>query len=207
MKDYSKKKYFMWYEVKSLSKSGFSKSQISRELSLDRGTVRRYLRMTEAVFLSSNAYRRSISSKISPYEDFIKDLLTEYRYLSSSQIHDRLRENFTDFPVVHRNTVHNYVYKLRITHHLPKQEESPCRACQKIPESPFGEYAQADFGEKWVYTDQKRSVKVYFFAIVMSRSRHKYIYYQRTPFTSAAAIYAHELAFEFFGGIPKKNTI
>ena len=38
----------------------------------------------------------------------------------------------------------------------------------------------------------------------MSRSRHKYIYYQRTPFTSAAAIYAHELAFEFFGGIPKK---
>ena len=115
MKDYSKKKYFMWYEVKSLSKSGFSKSQISRELSLDRGTVRRYLRMTEAVFLSSNAYRRSISSKISPYEDFIKDLLTEYSYLSSSQIHDRLRENFTDFPVVHRNTVHNYVYKLRIT--------------------------------------------------------------------------------------------
>ncbi len=38
----------------------------------------------------------------------------------------------------------------------------------------------------------------------LSRSRYKFVYFSRTPFTTALAVYAHELAFAFFSGIPEK---
>ena len=47
-----------------------------------------------------------------------------------------------------------------------------------------------------------KKVKVYFFAMVLSRSRQKFAYYQSKPFTSETAIYAHQLSFEYFQGIP-----
>ncbi len=104
-------------------------------------------------------------------------------------------------PSVHRNTVHNYVSKVREEYNIPKHKT--VRSCVKLLESDYGDYAQVDFGERWMYDDNKRSVKVYFFVMVLCASRYKYVYYQRTPFTSLSAIYAHELAFLYFGGIPK----
>ncbi len=47
-------------------------------------------------------------------------------------------------------------------------------------------------------------VKVYFMAMVLSRSRHKHIYFTDKPFTSDCAIKAHRLAFEYFQGVPEK---
>lgn len=38
----------------------------------------------------------------------------------------------------------------------------------------------------------------------MSRSRQKFVYFSSTPFTSALAVYAHELAFAYFKGKPRK---
>ena len=40
--------------------------------------------------------------------------------------------------------------------------------------------------------------------MVLSRSRQKFAYYQSKPFTSETAIYAHQLSFEYFQGIPKE---
>ena len=48
------------------------------------------------------------------------------------------------------------------------------------------------------------STKVYFFAIVLTRSRYKFIHFSRRPFDTELAIYAHELAFQYFGGRPEK---
>ena len=64
MKKYSQKKYIMWYEVTKLKRLGLNKSQISRILCLDRGTVRKYLRMNESEFLSSTSYIRHVNSKL-----------------------------------------------------------------------------------------------------------------------------------------------
>ncbi len=38
----------------------------------------------------------------------------------------------------------------------------------------------------------------------MSRSKQKFVYFSCTPFTSALAVYAHELAFAYFGGKPRR---
>ena len=45
-------------------------------------------------------------------------------------------------------------------------------------------------------------VKVFFFTIVLSRSRFKYVWFTDRYFTSELAIEAHEKAFEYIGGIP-----
>lgn len=47
-------------------------------------------------------------------------------------------------------------------------------------------------------------MKVYFFAMVLQRSRYKFIYLQNVPFTAKTTVYAHHLAFRYFGGMPMK---
>ena len=44
---------------------------------------------------------------------------------------------------------------------------------------------------------------VYFMAMLLCNSRHKFIYFQDKPFTSESAVTAHEKSFEYFKGIPK----
>jgi hypothetical protein len=44
--------------------------------------------------------------------------------------------------------------------------------------------------------------KVYFFAMVLSRSRFKFVCFNEQPFTTETAIAAHEAAFAFIGGYP-----
>jgi len=49
-----------------------------------------------------------------------------------------------------------------------------------------------------------RHLKVYFFVMVLSRSRYKFVYFSQQPFTTASTVYAHELAFAYYGGKPKR---
>ncbi len=198
----SEKKHIMWYKVNNLKEIGLNNSQISRNLSIHRQTVSRYLSMSEEEFKRSGIYSRTYTSILDGYRDSILSHLEFCSDLSASQIHDLLRESDANFPLVHDNTILNYVTRLRQEYNIPKKE-SKVREFSKQPESEFGKYAQVDFGEKWVYTLSKRSVKLYFFAIVLCRSRYKYIYIQGKPFTTKTAIYAHEKAFEYFGGIPQ----
>ena len=100
-------------------------------------------------------------------------------------------------------TIFNYVVHLRAKHRIPKFDKPP-RPYEKQPELPFGEYAQVDFGEYWMKRTDGRHLKVYFFVMVLSRSRYKFVHFSPTPFNTANTVYAHELAFEYYGGRPKK---
>ena len=73
-----------------------------------------------------------------------------------------------------------------------------------MEELPWGKQAQVDFGEYNMRDGQGKRVKVYFFTMVLSRSRCKYVFHSLTPFTSALTVYAHIKAFEYFGGIPSE---
>ena len=74
----------------------------------------------------------------------------------------------------------------------------------KIPDTLYGKEAQVDWGEKNMTTRSGHWKKVYFFVMILSRSRHKFVCFQDIPFTSASTVYAHHLAFEFFGGVPER---
>lgn len=198
------RKLVMWYKCKELFEKGLTKAQIARELGLSRRTVRRYLSMTLEQFQSSTTYKRVYAHKLDPYEWFVRRSLELHADLSASQINDWLRERYPDFPPVNEKTVFNFVSFIRSKYHIPKPGQSRVRAYHKVEETAYGEYAQVDFGEMWMTYEDGRRIKVYFFVMVMCRSRKKYVFFSRTPFTAELAVYAHEKAFEYFGGKPKK---
>ena len=198
------KKYQMWYKVKELISKHLNFEQISSIVGLHRQTVSKYAKMSESEFLSSQSYDRKYSHKLDDYSDFVVGELRRWPFLSASQVHDHLRENFPDLPRVSGRTVFNFVVRLRVEHNLPKGSEQSFRPYERQPETPYGEYAQVDFGERWMLTCDGSQKKVYFFAMCLCRSRYKYVYHSERPFTTAQAVYDHELAFEYFGGIPRK---
>ncbi len=183
---------------------GLTKAQIARELGLDVKTVRRYLGMSYEEFCSSGSYKRMYIRVLDPYEETVSGWLDQHPDLSSSQIHDWLRERYDNLPGVNSKTVYNYVKYIRAKYSIDKPQVSSPRQYSRIDETPFGEYAQADFGEMWMSREDGRKLKVYFFVMVLCRSRKKYVWFSQTPFTSDLAIYAHEKAFEYYGGKPKK---
>jgi len=204
MKTKHLKKAFMWHKVKELNLKGFNKSQISRELGICRKTVRVYQSMSETEFLRWLNKGKFFDKKLSRYSNFIKDLLDKYNYLSASQVEDRLKENFEDFPSVHSKTVYNFVQSIRKKYNIPKPTNIQSRQYQKIDDLPYAMEAQVDFGEYNMQQKDGRRKKVYFFVMILSRSRQKYVYLQTNPFTTSNSIYAHQLAFEYFQGVPKK---
>jgi transposase len=205
MNEYDKlSKLLMWCKIKQLISDGLNYSQISRQLEMHRGTVALYASMTYEEFTRSKSYQRKYAHKLDAYEDFVLELLKKYPFVSAAQVHDRLREHYPDFIKVSDKTVFNFVRRLRLTHDIPKEDDENHRQTNKLPETDYGEYGQVDFGEKWMRRADGSNAKVYFFALVLSRSRYKFIYFSKTPFTSTTAIYAHELAFAYMGGRPKK---
>lgn len=197
-------KLIMWSKINELISDGLKFSQISRKLGLHRQTVSHYASMTFEEFQNSTSYQREYAHKLDIYEDYVLELLDKYSFISAAQVHDKLREHYPDMQKVSDKTVFNFVRRLRLTHDIPKEDEGSGRQMCKLPETDYGEYAQVDFGERWMTRPDGSRLKVYFMVMVLSRSRYKYVYFSRTPFNTERAIYAHELAFQYFGGKPKK---
>jgi len=198
------RKLVMWYKVKELKSKGLNCVQVAHELGIHRQTVMKYDKMTLEEFQSSQSYEREFKYKLDIYEEEVKNELIRAPYLSSRQIHDHLREHHSDFPAVSEKTVFNLVMRVRDKYRIPKTYEETFRPLEKLQETAPGVSMQADFGEYWMHRDDTRRVKVYFFVAVMSYSRHKFVYFSKTPFTSDLAIYAHQLAFQFYGGKPRE---
>ena len=193
-------KLMMYHEIHRMSREGCSVSQICRIVSLNWRTVKNYLSMSEPDFDRFMEKQHDRKKELLPYEAFVKSRLEKYPDTSSAQMHDWLKENFSDFPAVSTKTVFNYVVWVRQHYRMPKTRIA--REYEVVEELPYGKQAQADFGQYNLRDNQGKRIKVFFFTIVLSRSRFKYIWFLDQYFTSDLAIEAHEKAFAFFGGIP-----
>lgn len=190
----------MYHEVHNLSRLGFSQSKIARYLVIDIRTVSRYLNMTENDFekhLINLSQRKKI---LSPYESFVCERLKEYPDTSSAQMHDWLKEHHEGFPEVPPRTVYNFVMFIRQKYNIPYTKI--VREYFPVVDLPYGQQAQVDFGQYNMRLSTGKYKKVYFFVMVLSCSRMKYLLFSDIPFTSYTVIHAHEKAFEFFNGIP-----
>ena len=194
----------MWYEVKKLKEKGFSNSRISRRTGLDRKTVRRYLNMGEEEFHQWISSPRKMPLKLGQYIEFVRKELEDCAELSAAQIEDHLKEHFADFPKIHSKTIYNLVKTVRERYNLLKPKISEQRIFEKIPETSYGQMAQVDFGEAWLQTEDEGRKKVYFFVMVLTRSRYKYVYFSEHTFTSKRSVEAHNYAFEYFEGVPRE---
>lgn len=153
----------MWYKVRELQSKGLNKTQTGKYLGVDRSTVRRYLQMSREEFVRKQSAHRKYELKLGKYEEYVRGMLEEYPYISSARMHDWLRECYPDFPVVCDKTVFNFVERVRLKYGIGKKSEARIRRdYEKLPDTPYGEYAQADFGEKWMPARNGGSTKVYF---------------------------------------------
>jgi len=172
------------------------------ELSIDRKTVKKMLRMSLDDYLDHLSDTRT--KILDSYETFICNLLKEYPFLSSAVVEDRLKEHYPDIREVSSKTVYNYVMKVRFKYNIDKVNDNHLRMMRKWADTPFGEWGQVDFGTTLMNTEGGSKHRIHFFVMVLGRSRQKYVYFQSVPFTSKTAIYAHQLSFEYLQGSPQK---
>lgn len=168
-------KFMTYFEIHRMHREGHSKSMISELLSLNRRTVSKYLSMSEEEYEAFLMKQASRGKKLLPFEDFVKKRLEEHRNTPAAQMHDWLKEHFSDFPEVSQKTVFNFVSWVRKKHQLPiiKRE----RQFQQLEETPYGKQGQVDFGEYNMSTTTGTRVKVFFFTLVLSRSRFKFVWF------------------------------
>jgi hypothetical protein len=141
------------------------------------------------------------NKKLDSYESFVVNKLTQYQDTSAAQIHDWLKEHYPSFPQVSSRTVYNFVVYVRQKHNIPFVNVS--REYFPVEELPYGEQAQVDFGEYNMRMLDGTRKKVRFFAMVLARSRMKFVCFTDKPFTAQIVVQSHEKAFEYFNGIPE----
>ncbi|WCK56232.1 IS21 family transposase [Aneurinibacillus sp. Ricciae_BoGa-3] len=187
----------MYNKIQQYKELGFNKSQIARRLGINIKTVRKYwvLKPEEVVEMK---YQKRVS-KYSEYEGIMLEWLQKYPDLSSSQVHDWLRERYTSYNGKPRS-IRNWVQQLRRKYSIAKTTIP--RQYQAVEDPPMGGQAQVDFGEKKVRNEQGEITKLYGFGLVLSHSRYKYVEWTNQPITTAKAIEMHNHAFEYLGGIP-----
>src|ERR1035437_7785240 len=113
-------KLMTYYEIHRLFREEYTISQISRELVLNRRTVRNYLAMNESdyeQFINDQCDRKK---DLLTYEEFVKTRLEQFQDTSASQMHDWLKEKHEGFPQVSPKTIYNFVMWVRQKHNLPK---------------------------------------------------------------------------------------
>lgn len=192
----------MYHEVNKMKRAGHSISHIANFLGINWRTVKKMLSLDDKDYEQYLLSQFQRPKELSIYEHFVKNKLDRFPETSASQMHDWLKEYDCNFPDVHPKTVYNFVIWVRQEYNIPKEKKY--REYTAVEELPFGKQAQVDFGEYNMRKSTGGIKKVYFFSMVLSRSRHKYIFFSDTPFTSNLAVLAHEKAFSYFQGIPKE---
>lgn len=175
---------------------------IAEYLGVNFRTVKKYLEMDPADFQQYSESMSNRSCLLEPYKTFIVERLSQFQDTPAAQMHDWLKEHYPSFPNVAPKTVYNYVMKLRQEHNLPKIRINE-RQYECLPGTPPGKYAQVDFGTYKLRQGDGVRKRVHFMGMLLCHSRYKFIWFQDKPFTSEDAVYAHELAFRYFHGIPR----
>lgn len=191
----------MFAEIKQLKEKGFNKSQISRYLDMDYKTVNKYWNMSLEEYSILKEKSKSRTKRIDKHKELIVSWLKEHRDMSTAQIYDWLKERYGDLDFKDR-TLRLYVNNLRKEYDLPKSPE--IRQYEEVKQLPMGYQAQVDLGEIWLSRYDETKVKVYCFAMVLSHSRYKFLWWQDKPFTTQTFVAAHDKAFKYFGGMPRE---
>jgi transposase len=192
----------MYKQVQTFKRQGRSKRQIAAALGMDPKTVAKYFYMDERDFKS---YRQQHMFREKLLEEYEKDILevykkNEFKQLNMSSVYDYLEERYGSLPG-NEQTLRNYINYLILTDKLRLEER--LRSYTKVPELPFGQQMQLDFGQYRC----RSGLKLYIFAGVLSSSRYKYVSFQGHPFTTRDVIDHLLDCFDFFGGMPEELVI
>lgn len=192
----------MYQKIQQLKRQGANRSQISRELGLDRKTVRKYFKMDEQEFL---AYQQEQACRHKLMDPFKKELLEIYKLngydkLNVAAVYDYLEERFKKLPCTEKS-LRNYVAFLIERGEL--ELKGRARVYSEVPQLPYGRQIQLDFG----VAKKKNGLTIHIFTALLSASRFKYVAVQDKPFTTETTIKHLLDAFDSCGGRPEELTI
>ena len=193
--------WIMYAKIQELKRQKYKKAKAAKKLHINRETVAKYWDMPPDEYeLLNNRHRER---KPDRYKSQIVKWLQEFPDMTAAQIYDWLKERSPletlDFQ---KRSFQDYVNSIRKEYDIQKPDDD--RQYEASDERDPGEQGQVDMGEISVLTPGGRHKKVYCFAMVLSHSRYKYVYWQEKPFTTDTFVQAHIRAFAFFGGRPKE---
>ena len=190
--------YKDFLEIQKLKKQGITRNEAVLKTKYTQYVIYKYWDMPEDVFLKEKDQTKSEYSK---YRDIIIEIINENSTLPANVIHDRLKERVGAENLASMNSFYRYLKSLKQRMGLSDKKVS---VRQMVEETPMGEEAQVDFGQYQMPNMYGGVNRVYFFCMVLSYSRMKYVYFLSEPFDSLTFAYAHELAFKYFDGRPKR---
>jgi hypothetical protein len=192
----------MFKEVQACRRQGYSQGSIVKALELDPRTVAKYFAMEEGDY---RAYRQDHLFRDKAFDDLRREILEVYeangfRALQVSSVYDYLEERYGVLPGKEQ-TLRNYIGYLIQTDTLRLDEN--VRIYTKVPELPFGQQMQLDFGRYRC----RSGLVLYIFTALLSASRYKYVIFQGQPFRTLEVIRLLLDCFDYFGGRPTELVI
>ncbi len=170
--------------IKTLKEQGKSNASIARDLQVHRNTIRNVLnhQVTEK-------QTRNKPSVFAPYQERITTLIKTG--MTKQRIWDLLNAE-CPLPATYSGLL-KYVQSLHLF--------TP-RTAYVVQQTAPGEEAEVDFGYAGLIQTPSGPVKVWFFIMTLSYSRHSY-YGMATDQSVQTVLTLHEDAFRHFGGVPK----
>jgi len=115
--------------IHQLKESGFKKAQVAKKLGINVKTVYKYWELQPDEYYEKLVNSRQRPKYLEQYEAIILGWLTEHPDMSSSQVHDWLKERYPDTYQGKDRTVRHYVNMLRKKHNIPRN--APARQSAK----------------------------------------------------------------------------
>lgn len=189
----------MIHNIKALydNGQGLSVRAISKQLSISRNTVRKYLRLSEGAIQDQQS-DPSRSKKLDDYRRYLVYLLGEFPKLSAVKVARKLRAQYGSIPASDRS-VRRYIHQLR-----QEVAVAQVRYFEPIIEGVPGVQCQVDPGELRGVRVGDQEVTLYFVVFVLSYSRQMYVGLSFQPLDTATFIQLHDEAFRYFGGLTEE---
>ena len=182
--------------VITLHGQGWSVRQISRELGISRGRVRRWLAsnsvLRDTTPASEITPKKKRPSKLDTYKEFIAELLDKYSNITGQRVYEHLKQKGFDGEIT---IVRDYLKSIRLVG--PK---TPVRMVETDP----GQRAAHDWSDYNIpFTSTGKTEQVTFFSYILGYSRRQYIEVvddkkQKTLFRELIA------AFIYLDGVPRE---
>ena len=160
---------------------GASMLRTSQIMGLSYNTVYKWWDLTEDDF---NAFQSKHEFVLDNYRQYFIEQLKITPQMNNTLLYKRLKDDFGDEIEVPISTLHRYIKSLREqTGYVKPQRKTGMR------EDPAPGYeAQVDYGQYTMKSMYGNNVRVYFFCMVLSYSRMKFVYFSPEPFDAEKTI-------------------
>ena len=175
---------------------GASMLRTSQIMGLSYNTVYKWWELTEEDF---HTFESSHEFVLDNYRQYFIEQLKVTPQMNNTLLYKRLKDDFGDEIEVPISTFHRYIKNLREqTGYVKPQRKTGLREDLEP-----GYEAQVDYGQYVMKSMYGNNIRVYFFCMVLSYSRMKFVYFSPEPFDAEKTIEAHMFAFKYFGGRPQ----